>query len=692
MHIMKLSIRLFIFTLFFFLVLKISAQVPANQTGMKLFDDYAPDNTGKADVSELLQSAIDYCILNSQTLYISPGTYLVSKQIEAKTQVGMNCGSHIGKFSLCITGDAYNRPVIKLKDGATGFSDESAMNKATPVLWIHHEKGEIKESCAFWNIVMNLNFDLGNNPGAVALRCGAAQDAVLSNISVYGQNFAAGFSGLPGRNASTINCEVNGGKYAFYIKDNSLACNLFGIKCSNQTVAALYLEVTRGISIVGLEISGCKGKAIETKGDVVWEGNLVLTDARIEIENDSDYAFEINNRALVLKNVYVKGTNNLVLSTEKDFCREVNTHQWTKINSAIFTPALFTNNKEVNGYLTVNAFNLINNIKSNNPIMDIEYISVAPMDLRTRNLPDAIYSFNAKTAVCVTNFGAKPNDNDDDFPAFQKAINENDIVFVPSGIYYLSKPLMLKNNSVLLGDIGKRSRLVPTYSPSAFSWVITTPDIEGHVVIQDLAIDNVDKDFYGGIKWQTSNGFMMNVRNYLESGSSEGKRQNYIFTGNAGGKFYAVTDHGQILPSKTPSDEFRKIVINGTHNPITFYGLNIERGGRSGNVWQNPFLDATNCSNIRIYGSKSETDGIIYRFSKCNNISVNSVYAHAHRSSTSPEVIKLENGTKNVEINHVYCPLSDGILMYYGVNNLIKQTEFLGSFQMGKFSLEAFNK
>jgi len=668
------------------------AQVPANQNGMKLFDDYSPDKSGKNDVSDQLQTAVDWCIANSTSLYISPGTYLVTKQIEAKTQVGLSCGSHTGKSSICITGDAYNRPVIKLKDGAAGFGNSDSMSNALPVLWIHHEGGERRESCAFWNIVMNLNFDLGNNPGAVAVRNGAAQDALISNISVYGVNFAAGFSGVPGRNASINNCEVTGGKYAFYLKDNSLASNLFGIKCVNQSVAALHLEVTRGMAIVGLEISGCKGNAIETRGDVAWEGNLVLADARIELLDNSKCAIKIDSRALALKNVYIKGTNNLILSSTKDFSWNVNTQQWTKINTATFTPPLFTNNKEVNGYLTVNAYNLIDNVKSNNAIKDFEFVANAPANLKTRNIPDANYSFNAKGAVSITSKGAIANDNKDDYEAIQTAINENDIVFVPAGIYHISKPLQLKNNSVLLGDIGKRSRLVPTYTPTANSWVITTPNIDGYVVIRDLALDTPDKDFYGGIKWQTSNGFMMNVRNYLSSGSSEGNKHNYVFTGKAGGKFYSLTDHGQINNKKTPSTEFRKVVIDGTNNPLTFYGLNIERGGVSGGMWQNPYLDAVNSSNIRIYGTKLETDGVVYRFSNCNNISINSGYAHGHKIVKDYPVIKLENGTKNIEINHFFCPLFKGILIDDENTDQVQQSDFVGTYSIGKFNPNVFNK
>jgi hypothetical protein len=68
----------------------VEGQVSPSETGMKLFDDWRPDNTGTINVSDLLQAAVDWCIPNSKTLYISPGTYKVSKRILGKVTPGIN--------------------------------------------------------------------------------------------------------------------------------------------------------------------------------------------------------------------------------------------------------------------------------------------------------------------------------------------------------------------------------------------------------------------------------------------------------------------------------------------------------------------------------------------------------------------------------------------------------------------------
>jgi len=120
--------------------------------------------------------------------------------------------------------------------------------------------------------------------------------------------------------------------------------------------------------------------------------------------------------------------------------------------------------------------------------------------------------------------------------------------------------------------------------------------------------------------------------------------------------------------------------------------LNIERGGVSGDTWQNPYFEASNASNIRSYGSKTETDGIVFRFTNCNNISINSIYAHAHLPPNDPVVISLVN-TTNVEINHVLCPYTaKSVTMIADGNDIVKRSDFVGNYTLGNFNSEVFNQ
>jgi hypothetical protein len=591
---------------------------------------------------------------------------------------------------IVITGDAFNRPLLKLQDGANGFQDTNITN-ALPLIHIQHNNGDSGESCLFYCQLKNLNFDLGNNPGAVAIKMASAQDTQLSNIQITGQNFAAGFTGIPGRNSGTFNCEVTGGKYAFYI-NNSLGATLYGIRCVNQSVAALHLAIWRGPAIVGLEIVDCKGTGIICRNNAAnnigsqhFQGHFVLTDARIELNNSSNFAFDIADRALIMRNVFVKGTNNLVKTESGNWVENI--AQWGRIKFSSFLPTKAGD---------FEAYNLINDMKNSNQMKDFELTSEAPSDFTSKHIPLQIYAFNSPNTVSADSYGASPTATAEvNYVAIQRAINENNIVFIPAGNYALSAPLVLKNNSVILGDPGKRTQLKPTYTPTNHSWVITTPDIIGYTVIQDLAFDTPDKDYYGAIKWETSNGFILNVRNYFAAGSNERAKHNYVFKGNAGGQFFGIMEHNSLVNTQlNPSPDYRKVTIEGTTHPITFYGLNLERGGNAGAVPQNPYATLINASNVRVFGTKSETDGFVYHLSGCNNISLNFIAAHAHiENLVDSRIVGISNQSTNIEVNMVICPITtSGLTMIDDeTNDFVKRNQFLGTYRIGQFDPTVFD-
>lgn len=667
----------------------VKAQVSASQTGMKLFDDYSPDKTGATDISDLLQTAVDWCIANTKTLYIAPGTYKVSKQILGTIFPGRDCGNQDGTNSLNIVGDAYNRPVIVLQDGATGFQSATSSG-CKAVIQIQHTLGLSNEDCVYWSTVKNIDFDLGNNAGAVALKFPAAQNSHVTNLKVYGTDFFAGFTGLPGANMTNSNLEVVGGRYGFYLVSNSVGASLFGIVCRDQSVAGLYLQIGKGTSIIGLEVTGCKGNAVVSRtGSNAYQGNINITDARIEMANSANYAFSIGDRAISLRNVFLTGTKNIVTANTLLWTEPTITN-WLRIKDYCFTPA------SISGVTTNN---FIDGVKLTNPIKDISFENTAPADLISVNTAHQIYAFNTPCAKSVTEYGAIPDDTNDDYTAIQNAINNNDIVFLPAGDYRLSKPLQLKNGSVLIGEAGKRSHLVPQLSPSASSrtWLVITPNVQGYVAIQDMGFQNTDVDYIGAIKWQTSDGFFQNVKNYFASTQGERNKHNFEFTGNAGGRFYGIAEDTQIYSTRSApvSTDFRKVFLSNTTNPITFYGLNVERGGVQYGQPQNPFVEMINCKNVRVYGNKSESDGIIYQLDNCQNVTINSITTHMLSPAVIPSdssIIRLKNGTTDVEINQIYSPnISPTMIMIDDVFDVAHRGNYLGTYRLGTYNPDLFH-
>jgi len=113
------------------------------------------------------------------------------------------------------------------------------------------------------------------------------------------------------------------------------------------------------------------------------------------------------------------------------------------------------------------------------------------------------------------------------------------------------------------------------------------------------------------------------------------------------------------------------------------------------NTPQNPYFFAENSRNIKILGAKTETDGVVFSFSNCDNISVNAILTHVHlrNKPVDPAIVELKNGTKNVELAIVFCPHPDGVPMIRDeMGNLVKRNDFLGLYKLGDFKPALFGK
>ena len=87
-----------------------------------------------------------------------------------------------------------------------------------------------------------------------------------------------------------------------------------------------------------------------------------------------------------------------------------------------------------------------------------------PADLQSRHLwAPGFPSFESPGAVNVkaAPYGAQGDGRADDTAALQRAVDENEIVFLPKGCYLLTQPLELKPQTKLIGVGQTISLLVP---------------------------------------------------------------------------------------------------------------------------------------------------------------------------------------------------------------------------------------
>lgn len=581
------------------------------------------DPSGTRDCSEALQRAIVTAQDQGKALFFPAGTYLISQPLVGlQTVPGRDCAGHDGRRSVQWIGSTKAPSIIRLVDGAEAFQDASAPRPMLEILF-RDSQGQERPNCSYRNAIRGLTLDLGRgNPGAVGIRFDNAQHCFLEDVVIEARDGFAGVDAIPGSGGGAFNVTVRGGKHAFYLKDTSLGAVIVGARCYEQREEALVLSVLRGIAVVGLEVTRSRGEAPAIRLDAeinAFEGHLSLTDARLELPGQAPAIDNRPGRFLALTNVYLRGSPLAVLAPAGTPELSLIAEAWTRVHRYSFTPEFLP------GRPSAPATNFVEGERDRTTAWQSD-TEAPPEDLLSRHLWATTPSFEDPDAVAVTDFGALPNDEVDDTEALEKALASHDKVFLPAGEYRVSRPLTLRADAVLMGVPGYWSELRPTseWEPEGRSWVIeTVNDPQARTVLMDVVTDTDDNTPIGGLRWRAGRHSMVrDFRNYLAGGRSESQpTQLIVIEGHGGGRWYTTSDHVNESGDQPVHPEFRRLVIQGTREPLSFYGFNLERGGpaKDGDP-QWPFLDVRQAANVRIFGHKSESEGLVARFEDCRNI------------------------------------------------------------------------
>ncbi|MEO5573027.1 MAG: glycosyl hydrolase family 28-related protein, partial [Gammaproteobacteria bacterium] len=661
------------------------------------FSGVYKDSTTQQDSTVGINNAIKFARDNNKALYFPSGTYYVSDTILGEDNPQQRRGTHDGTGTIQLIGQTTGtRPVISLKDNSPLFAGVPTEKNNKRVVEIRHTWFDpvtktVKEAAdsAFRDIFRGIDINVGSgNPLAVGLKFDAAQHSMLEDVKITGTgSYYAGITAVPGANMAATNIEVVGGKHGLRLSGadlggSSLGALLVGLKLSGQTGPALHLDIGSAPVVIGLEITKNSGtsSAIELGNNYFSSGNMTLIDAKIDMLGtdpaiDNVPIYGSPGRFVALTNVYVRhaattttpppyivDTTDPALGKPDGDLPGVTNGGWTWVKEFTFTPTVI-GSEIINGTrVNFNATNLIDGVLGNTSIKTITSVASAPTDLISRNVWSSTPSFDTAGVVLATAapYNAIANDIIDDTAAIQAALDSslNAKVYLPAGTYIIKAPLLVGANDTLMGVPGFRSTLqrstgwiqpYDSVTGDGRTWMIDTePSASGTALLQDLALDNdhasVDKTVVGGIRWRVGrNSMVRGVRTTLAASRNEGTpAQIFRIEGNGGGRWYSLADHvGVNNSSSNPFVDplFRKLYVTGTSQPLTFYGLNLEHGGvQSPTLQQYAFSEMVNASNVRILGSKIESDGLVYIFDNCPNLFAAMLFANENSNPKTPLV------------------------------------------------------
>jgi len=674
----KYILIILIFTLLVADTQKLFSQITATQMGMYDFKVQqsltVSEMNGTTDVTTKLQNAVNAARNASQTLFINSGTYKISAQILClETHNPSITSNNYPNMPVNIVGSALNHPTIVLADNTPAFKGSSPLAifhyEADPSLpdatdgTTTYDPGWIMEGG-----IRGINIDLGNgNTNAVGIFWSCAQYCYIEDISINARSGFAGLTGIGGANCLTANISVTGGQYGIYLPNNSQAFTwnmpaantntITGCSFTSQSIAAMSLNGWGGITIVGSSIVQTSGTAIIMNGGSYVEAfPLSMIDCSIMFTSQSSSNVVIANAgqcAVSLRGLYVQGAGTICNNNgDGNVANSGTVTNWTHI---IRYNYVFKNTK-INGY-GVNFLAMHYNAgtgtgtgtQSNLDILNAEVVTSVPSNLTSKHIWAITPSFEDSDAVLITATTTA---------GIQAAINANPKVCLPKGTYSLTSTITLNSNTTLIGCPGRGScGVILTYgwTPSGSSWLVNTANSStASTYLLDITTQAGDADYRGSVNWQAGkNSIIRDLWCDREWVTNEPNLIRLYFTNNGGGRVFNYQDEKGTDPSASGSSSLhRKVAVSGTSQPLTFYGLNLERGGGAKAQSTFPMLDISNSSNVFIFGAKSETSQPYTTISNGKNIFITNTNNLTNFGPFTINYINITGNSDSIEVSN----------------------------------------
>lgn len=396
---------------------------------------YFAKGDGVTDDTLALQSAFHDYAGSTAVIYIPDGKYLISNYLEFSDYVKK-------AKRLVIIGESQENTIIQLKDNLPQYQD-----KNNPSYMIDPYSGpgglagdgsrdEINYQ-AFHNSFRNITFDTGKgNPGIVAVRWTNNNQGGLENVTIRSGD-GSGFIGLdlskewtgPGFMKNVL---IDGFDYGVYAANTEYNMVFEDLTLQNQKIAGIknknYPMVIRNLKSsnnVPVLINEDDPPEIEFNGEIVHSNrdtNSLITITDAQLEGSGSCAIQNISGAVFLRNIKSTGYTNIL-----DNGKELIGTDIIDEYSSLGVQSAFEN--------------------SSDKSLNLEFVKTPQL---SESLTDIL---NSDDFVYVTDFGAIPQDNNDDTEAIQKAIDSGKkYIIFPNGNYNISDTIYIRQNvNALIG-------------------------------------------------------------------------------------------------------------------------------------------------------------------------------------------------------------------------------------------------
>ncbi len=485
--------------------------------------------------------------------------------------------------------DDPSQPKIFIRFWSRGYGNPTNADRVSDGLPPEVEQPNIGMN----QMLVNVNIVLGEgNSGAVALRHQAAEGSAIEDCTIDATHGHTGIQGAIGSGGGSAGVTVLGGRigldFTGYMSGSQPTPTITGFTLQGQTEAAIRSTSRQTLVAAGLKILAdrCAGPLIQVgnpqrdkSGNArrlpANHGELILVDGQIEFTGQAieqpQRVVVRSDRGVYLQDVYVRGATKVVVDPVQAVELEGAPDGWLKV----FRYAHAASPQRHQGFQY--RYPVYVDGQSVPSIRQVQPGVTPPADLQSRHLwPASFPSFEAAGAVNVqaAPYGARGDGRADDTGAIQRAIDENEIVFLPKGCYRLTRTLELRPHTKLIGAGQHLSLLVVTgegtfASDSSLPAVVRTADTaDASTVLAFLGFQSVrGAPDVQALHWRCGG---RSIFRAVEIRTATMRGAHVLISGSGGGNWYnfraSLWPRG---PKAVP--DYRHLLVEGARGPLRFY-------------------------------------------------------------------------------------------------------------------------
>ena len=608
-------------------------------------EPFGADATGRRDATAAIQRAILFARDHQMVTFFPPGEYRLTDTLtcihgrhDPKTHK-KRLGGRLWPCVLVGSRRAGRRPVLALAANAPGFGDPNR-----PKYVVHFWARAVDEG-GYDDPQPNINMDQmlvgldvrigAGNAGAVGVRHRAAQGSGVQDCRIDATGALCGLEGGAGSGGSHAAVTVVGGRIGADLRGTQPAATITGFTLTGQTGPALLVAGRQAVAAVGLRIrANHAGPILRTRTS--WgphHGQLCLVDSSIEFDSPHDAPAIQAASSLTLHDVYVRNAAQ-ILRGPGPHRLDGQPTGWTHVEEF----ALSVTSRPLSPKVSKERLRYPMPIYVDGRRIDQAALGRAaasqapPADLQSRHLwGEDFPTFESPGCANVraAPYAARGDGKTDDTAALQRAIDDSEIVFVPKGIYLVSKTLRLRARTKLIGVHRSFSVLLASVAPGGdfadadhpHPLVDTANDADAETVLAflKLAVTYETPGAYC-LRWRCGRKSIFRAVDTVLPGWWWPRRApkqpvNHplvVVCAHGGGQWYNFNQGCR----RWLGPDYRHLLIRGTREPLAIYQCNPEyaRGDAE--------MEIRDAKFVSIYGLKSEYNAPVLRVRNSEHVRV----------------------------------------------------------------------